>query len=159
MAEIVVTTSIAAPLERCFDLSLNVDLHVASAQSTRERAIGGVTTGMMVLGDTVTWQARHLGVWFRLTSQITQYDRPRYFQDRMISGPFAEFEHDHWFEGDGVTTQMRDRLSFRSPMGVLGRVVDRLVLVHHMTRFLGRRNAHLRAIAESDELASRYISV
>lgn len=35
-------TNIAAPIERCFFLSLSIDLHMDSTAPTRERAIAGV---------------------------------------------------------------------------------------------------------------------
>jgi hypothetical protein len=59
-----------APAERVFDLSRSVDVHVASTSRTGERAVAGVTTGLLVLGDVVTWEATHFGVRQRLTSQI-----------------------------------------------------------------------------------------
>jgi hypothetical protein len=50
-------TVIAAPAGDCFHLSLSVDAHTASMSRSGERAIGGVTSGVMKLGDTVTWRA------------------------------------------------------------------------------------------------------
>ena len=70
-------TFIHAPVELCFDLSRNVDVHMASTNHTGERAVAGVTSGMMSLGDEVTWEARHFGILQRLTSKITAFERPR----------------------------------------------------------------------------------
>ncbi len=75
-------TTILAPIERCFDLSLDVDLHSRSVAQTHERAVAGVTTGRMQLGDIVTWEAVHFGVRQRLTSKITAYERPPAFYRR-----------------------------------------------------------------------------
>jgi hypothetical protein len=86
-------TYIEASVERCFDLSLSVDLHRHSVAHTRERPVAGVTQGMMRLGDTVTWEAVHLGVKQRLTTQITAYDRPQGFTDEMIRGVFHSMKH------------------------------------------------------------------
>jgi hypothetical protein len=61
-------TVIAAPIGDCFELSLSVDAHTASMRVSGERAVGGVTSGIMKLGDTVTWRARHVGIVFRMTS-------------------------------------------------------------------------------------------
>ena len=52
-------TKIAAPPERCFLLSLNIDLHMESTAPTREVAIAGVTHGIIGPGETVTWRGRH----------------------------------------------------------------------------------------------------
>jgi hypothetical protein len=67
-------TLIAASIGECFDLSLSVDAHTASMRASGERAVSGVTSGALKLGDTVTWRARHFGIVFRMTSAITEYD-------------------------------------------------------------------------------------
>jgi hypothetical protein len=46
-------TEIAAPPERCFLLSLSIDLHMESTAPTRERAIAGVTRGIIGPGQTI----------------------------------------------------------------------------------------------------------
>jgi hypothetical protein len=69
-------TVIAAPAGDCFGLSLSADAHTASMRRSGERAIGGVTSGIMKLGDTVTWRARHFGIAFRMTAAITEYQYP-----------------------------------------------------------------------------------
>jgi len=145
-------TDIAAPVQRCFDLARSVDVHVVSAEHTGERAVAGVTAGLMGAGDWVTWRARHLGVWQRLTTRITAFEPPHYFRDSMVRGAFARFDHDHWFDPqpDG-TTRMRDRFAFESPLGVLGRIANATFLTGYMRRFLIDRNALLKRAAESDQ--------
>jgi hypothetical protein len=59
---------IAAPIERVFDLARSIDLHVASTNWTRERAIAGVTHGLIGAGQEVTWRGRHFGFMVRHTS-------------------------------------------------------------------------------------------
>jgi ligand-binding SRPBCC domain-containing protein len=109
-----------------------------------------VTTGLIELGDEVTWRARHFGIPWRMTSRITAMERPGFFQDRMVRGPFAVFEHDHFFEADGGGTRMRDELRFEAPLGPIGRVVSARAILPHLTRFLVERNAILKRVAESE---------
>jgi ligand-binding SRPBCC domain-containing protein len=97
MPTIRLTTHIAAPVARCFDLARSVDAHVASTSDSGEEAIGGVTTGLLGLGDQVTWRARHLGVRQTLTGRISMYDRPRHFRDTMVRGAFSRLYNDHTF--------------------------------------------------------------
>ena len=54
-------TVIAAPVADCFDLSRSVDAHTASMGPSGERAVAGISSGPMALGDTVAWQARPVG--------------------------------------------------------------------------------------------------
>ena len=92
-------TMIGAPIERCFDLARSVEVHLAGNVHCGEQAMatGGVTTGLIGLGERVTWRAKHLGVWRKLTSEITAMERPAYFQDTMIRGAFRMMKHDHFF--------------------------------------------------------------
>ncbi|MGK0202287.1 MAG: ligand-binding SRPBCC domain-containing protein [Planctomycetota bacterium] len=149
-------TSIDAPVERVFDLCRSVDAHVATARATGERPVGGVTRGLLGLGDQVTWSARHIGWRWQLTSRITAFDRPRHFRDSMVSGVFKRFDHDHEFEQRDGVTQVRDVFDFTSPWGPLGRVADALLVARHMRRFLERRMRDLKQLAESDAW-SRYL--
>jgi ligand-binding SRPBCC domain-containing protein len=153
MALVELQMFIAAPPERCFDLSRSVDLHVDSALSTGERAVAGRTSGLLSLGDMVTWEARHFGLRQRLSVRITEYDRPRWFRDEMISGPFRWMRHDHWFDRDGPGAKMRDAFEFKSRVAL----VDSLVIAPHIRRFLIARNEVLRRIAEGDDWR-RYLS-
>ncbi|MCA8956767.1 MAG: SRPBCC family protein [Planctomycetes bacterium] len=151
MPTIELITSIDAPIERVFDLCRSVDAHVATARGTGERAIGGMTTGLLALGDQVTWSARHLGWRWQLTSRITAFDRPRGFRDSMVSGPFRRFDHDHEFVPRGDTTVVRDVFDFTSPWGPLGRLADAVVVTRHMRGFLLQRMRDIKQIAESGD--------
>lgn len=150
MQTIRVETRIAAPAMRCFLLSLNIDLHMDTTAQTRERAIAGVTHGLIGLGETVTWEGRHFGLRLRHTSKIVIYEPPRFFCDEMIDGVFRSFRHEHHFSESAGETVMRDVLEFSAPMGWLGGLAERLVLRSYLYGFLGERNAMIRQVAESD---------
>ena len=150
MSRIVLTTVIRAPIDRCFDLARSVDLHVQSTRQSGERAVGAVTTGLLGLGQEVTWSARHFGVRQTLTSRVTVFDRPRHFRDSMVEGAFRRFDHDHFFAERGDATEMKDVFDFESPLGPLGRLADALVLERYLRRFLEKRNDEIRRVAESD---------
>src|SRR5215216_2552424 len=55
MATIIVETRIAAPIELCFDLARDVEVHVATSVSTGERVVGRKSSGRLALGDIVTF--------------------------------------------------------------------------------------------------------
>ena len=150
VASITQKIQIRAPKERVFDLARSIDAHEASTEGTEERAIAGVTSGLIGLGDTVTWEARHFGVRQRLTVQITEFDRPDRFRDVMTSGAFQAMTHEHVFEGDDRATTMYDHFDFRAPLGVLGRIAEVIFLKRYMARFLKRRAEALKSLAESD---------
>ena len=115
---------------------------------TGEQAIAGRTSGLIGAGEEVTWRARHFEIHHQHTSRITAFDRPRHFRDSMVRGRFVAFEHDHFFEPTGQGTRMRDVVEFASPLGPLGRVVDRLLLGRYLERLLRRRNEGIKREAE-----------
>jgi ligand-binding SRPBCC domain-containing protein len=144
-----IETRIRAQREICFDLARSIDAHRGSTERTGERVAAGRQSGLMELGEEITWEARHMGVRQRLTARITRMERPRYFVDEMVKGAFAEFRHTHEFEdlGDGVTL-MRDVFAYRAPLGVVGKIADSLFLARYMERFLETRAAFLKTEAE-----------
>ena len=149
MARIDLSLHVAAPIERCFDLARSIEAHTHSTATTGEHAVAGTTSGLLTLGDQVTWRARHFGVWQELTSRITEFDRPRHFRDSMVRGSFARFNHDHFFAPAGDGTLVQDVFEYRAPLGVLGRIAEQLFLTAYMRRFLDARLRALKALAES----------
>ena len=152
MVKLEEVTLIRAPIERCFDLSRSVEVHLAGNVHFGEQAVafGGVTSGLIGLGERVTWRARHLGVRQKLTSEITAMARPAYFQDTMTRGAFRWMQHDHYFRPlFGDQTEMTDIFCFAAPLGILGRLAEMAVLRRYMRSLLRERNAVIRAIAES----------
>lgn len=148
MVQLRVTTFIAAPPAACFDLARSVDAHVASAAGTGERVVGGKSSGLLELGDEVTWEGRHFGVTQRLSSRITQFQPPAFFQDRMTRGAFRSLEHDHHFEPRDGGTLMIDVVSFEAPFGPIGWLAERLLIAPHLRRFLIQRGNALKEMAE-----------
>ncbi len=155
MPTIRLETYIPVPPERCFDLSLNVDLHAQSQAYAHERPVAGVMAGGMHLGDTVTSEAVHFGIKQHLTSQITAYERPYCFTDEMVAGIFQELHHTHTFIPQPHGTLMFDVFTFRAPLGVLGRLAEALFLTRSMKGLLLSRNRYLKQVAESEMDPSR----
>jgi ligand-binding SRPBCC domain-containing protein len=149
MPVIVLRTRVAALPVRCFDLARDVDLHQRSTAASRERAVAGVTAGLLGAGDEVTWEATHFGVRQRLTSRITEFDSPKRFVDEMVRGAFARFRHEHQFLSVPDGTEMVDIFDYTAPLGPLGRLADGLFLRRYMTALLRARNAYLKRAAES----------
>jgi ligand-binding SRPBCC domain-containing protein len=134
--------------EDCFDAARDLDLHVRSLAHTKEKAIGGRTYGLIELGDEVTWRGRHFGVDQTFTSKITAFARPHHFQDTMQRGAFHSFVHDHYFTALGDGTVMKDVVSFAAPLGILGRLAERVVLRGYLERLLTARAAAIKEAVE-----------
>jgi ligand-binding SRPBCC domain-containing protein len=142
-------TSIEAPAEICFDVARDIDVHIASTEGTEERAVAGVTSGLINLGQEVTWEATHFGIRQRLTSRITSFDRPHHFRDSQVKGAFRRFDHDHFFGVESDVTVMRDVFDYSSPYGLLGRCADLCFLQSYMRRVLKKRALVIKSVAEA----------
>lgn len=122
MPRIELQTKIKADRSIVFDLSRSIELHKISTAKTNEEAIAGTTAGLIGLGQSVTWRAKHFGVYQKLTSKITEYKKPNYFVDEMVKGAFAEFRHEHHFKEMKFGTLMIDLFHYKSPLGFLGKL-------------------------------------
>jgi ligand-binding SRPBCC domain-containing protein len=151
METIRLATWINAPVDRCFLLSLSIDLHVASAYKTGEKAIAGVTTGLIREGETVTFRGRHFGVPWLHTSRVETLRPYSHFRDVMVAGAFRHFQHDHHFAPMDDGTRMRDEVRFTSTGGPLGRLVTKMFVRRRLKAFLMERNAVIKRVAESEE--------
>jgi hypothetical protein len=154
-------TFIYAPIDRVFDLSRSVEVHLLANVHSNEqaRAIGGVATGLVALGQQVTWRAKHFGFWHNLTSETTAMDAPTYFQVTMVKGIFRFMQADHRLRRlpSGVT-ELKDIFAIAAPLPILGPIAEALFLRRYMMALNRERNAVIKQLAESDDW-QRYLPV
>jgi ligand-binding SRPBCC domain-containing protein len=149
MTVIELKTEIESEISRCFDLTRDIDIHKLSTEKTNEKAIAGRTSGLCELGDKSTWEAIHFGIRQQLSVEITKFERPRFFEDRMTRGAFKSMRHEHHFREVNGHTVMTDRFEYEVPFGFVGKLFDRIVLKRYMTTFLMIRNKMIKKIAEN----------
>jgi ligand-binding SRPBCC domain-containing protein len=110
---------------------------------SREKAVAGVTSGRISLGEQVTWRAWHFGIPVSMTSRITEMDSPHRFVDEQVKGPFSRFRHVHEFREEAGLTVMVDRIEFAAPFGPAGRLAERVFLARYLKNLIAIRNRHL----------------
>jgi len=145
------TTINTSKINVVFDLIRSIDLHKISTSKTKEEAIAGKTSGLIALGETVTWKAKHLGVTQKLTSQVTDYNYPSFFADEMLKGAFKSFRHEHYLSLKDNKVIVKDVFDYKSPFGFIGSLADVLFLKKYMTNFLVERNKVIKEYAESQK--------
>jgi ligand-binding SRPBCC domain-containing protein len=148
MVKIRYMTLVKAPVERCFRLALSIDLHCAA---TDDVALSGRTSGLLGPGDTVGWQRSHLGWRLQQESRVEVWRPFSYYREVMVEGTSGFYEHEHHFAPMNDGTRIRDEIRFTAPMGMLGRLAERVFLRRRMIAVLARRNALLKSVAESDD--------
>ena len=151
MPKIELETFINAEKKIVFDLSRSIDLHKISTKHTNEEAIAGVTSGLIGLNASVTWRAKHFGIYQILTSKITEFESLNSFTDEMENGAFKWFRHQHLFQQQQNGTLMTDIFEYESPLGLLGICADKIFLKSYMTKLLKKRNDTIKEFAESDQ--------
>ena len=144
------TTFIAAPQERVFDLSRSVDVHKASMKRHEEKIVDGTMSGLMNMNDTVTWTAKHLFKQRRLKTKITKISAPEFFIDEQEEGDFMMMKHEHYFKPIQNGTIMIDQFHFETPYGLFGRLINNLYLKRYMTELLKERIATIKQMAEGN---------
>ena len=152
MTTINLITKIKAPKQTVFDASRNIDIHQQSASKSNEKAIAGVTSGLINLNETVTWRGKHFGFYLTHKSRITAMTFHEYFVDEMERGKFKTFKHEHFFEEENGFTIMKDKLQYETPFGIFGELFDVLFLEKHLTQFLIERNKTLKEVSEKSIL-------
>ena len=151
MPKIHLTSFIAAPVDRVFNLSRSINLHQISTADTNEKAINGVTNGLINKNETVTWQARHLFRTRLFTSKVTAMQAPNFFIDEMMKGDFKSFYHEHHFKAVANGTIMIDMINFETPYAIIGKIANRFFLTNYIEKFLKKRNEVIRDYAETQK--------
>ncbi len=152
MIKIIDSIMIDAPIEVCFDAARDITIHTKTVwKHTKEKAVRGVTSGPIGLNQTVTFEATHLGLRQTLTSKIVEYQRPYLFVDEMQQGAFKSLRHVHSFEEVDGKTKMTDVLVFEAPYGLLGKMVERLLLARYMKEFIHDRNKEIKKMIEQPQ--------
>lgn len=128
MTRLFLTRTIKAPIQRVFDLSRSINLHVHDMKHTGEQAVSGVCSGLIGLNETVTWRARHFGKSRLFTSVISQYHFPFSFTDEMLEGDFKSWKHIHRFEQKGAETVLTDEVYYEVPWLFAGKLANALFL-------------------------------
>lgn len=149
MCTIHLTTFIAAPIERVFDLSRSISLHKISSAHTNKEAIGGITSGLINKNETVTWRAKHLFKIRYFTTRISEMQSPNFFIDEMQKGDFKSLKHEHHFKKIDNGTIMIDILNFESPYGIIGKWFNKIYLKNLLQKFIVQRNIVIKDYAEA----------
>ena len=82
----------------------------------------------MHAGAVLDYRIRWLGIPLRWRAFIREYDAPVRFVDVQLLGPYARWEHRHLFLEEDGGTWIEDRVTYRLPLGPLGRATHALLV-------------------------------
>jgi ligand-binding SRPBCC domain-containing protein len=104
-----------------------------------------ITTGKpakMHPGQIITYKVSPLaGIKTNWVTEITHVEEESFFVDEQRFGPYRMWHHEHHFntQGDGVI--MTDRVSYKLPMGIFGRIAHGLFVKGHLRQIFEYRIA------------------
>jgi ligand-binding SRPBCC domain-containing protein len=112
-----------------------------------------------ILDYTIRWA----GIRNKWRTLILDWQPPTKFVDLQIRGPYSLWHHEHSFETLSNGTQCSDRVIYRLPLGLIGRITHRLFVRRQLLSiFQFRRHAiaqHLRQLTQKSDVTIRQISV
>jgi len=97
----------------------------------------------LAAGAVLDFRVRWLGVPLRWRSYVREYDPPYRFVDVQVRGPWARWEHRHLFLEESGGTWVEDRVTYRLPLGPLGRLAHHALVERQLRALWAYRQARL----------------
>jgi ligand-binding SRPBCC domain-containing protein len=147
--QLVRSQRIERPLREVFEFFANAaNLEAITPPFLRFRIITPQPIEMRA-GTRIEYRLSLWGVPLRWRTLISCFEPDRRFIDEQESGPYAHWHHVHEFEAEGRATRMRDQVTYRLPLGLLGKLLHALWVERQLqTIFDYRATAIARLLAE-----------
>lgn len=97
-------------------------------------------------GAEINYVIGWMGLPIKWKTVIQAYDPPRFFVDEQASGPYRLWHHEHTFEQTGAGVVIRDRVDYRLPFGILGRLAHALLVKRQLLEIFRYRQATIARI-------------
>lgn len=104
----------------------------------------------LTAGGVLDFSTRLAGLRIRWRVFVREFDPPHRFVDAQLWGPFARWEHRHCFveasTNDALGTWVEDRVTYRLPLGALGRLAHALGAERSIARAFDYRERRLQEL-------------
>jgi len=101
-------------------------------------------------GDVIDYRIRLYGVPVHWRTRIEVVEAPNRFVDVQEKGPYALWRHSHSFRDlGGGETEMKDRVEYAMPLGVVGEIAYRLFVARSLAQIFEYREHKLAEIMGS----------
>jgi ligand-binding SRPBCC domain-containing protein len=151
MARIHLTTFIAAPSERVFDLSRHLALYKLLFHNRREKFSSGAGSNLLGKGETISVISKHAGKSRMSMIKITDLQRPLSFIEEQVKGDLDSFRHEHHFKRVANGTIIIDLVEFGGPKDIIGRIFGKIYFKKYLEELLRKRNEVIRSYAETEK--------
>lgn len=144
------TTFVAAPIERVFDLSRNLTIYKLLIKERKEQFSSAAASNLVSQGETITIQAKHFGKTRLITTRVADLQRPATFVQEQVKGDFIHFRHEHHFKPVSNGTILIDLIDFKGPRDLIGKLIGKVYLKTYLEKFFEKRNMLIQQYAESE---------
>lgn len=103
---------------------------------------------VMAAGLRIDYRVRLLGVPVRWQSVISEYEPPRSFRDVQTIGPYRHWDHLHQFRSEHDGTLIEDLVTYEPPFGVLGVLLNGLVIRRQLAAIFDYRAGRIEAFSQ-----------
>jgi ligand-binding SRPBCC domain-containing protein len=100
----------------------------------------------LTVGSLIRYRLRWHGLPIRWTTEITEWNPPHRFVDRELRGPYALWNHEHWFVAHNGGTKMNDRVSYALPLGILGTLAHAVAVKRDVEKIFDFRAESMRSL-------------
>lgn len=101
---------------------------------------------VMAPGLALDYRVRVMGWPARWRSLINEYDPPRGFRDVQLLGPYRHWDHVHRFWDEAGGTVVHDRVVYEPPLGLLGTILNALVIRRQLDAIFDYRRERIAAL-------------
>ena len=142
-------------VKQFLNISLNEAWHFFSSPGnlskiTPEHMGFIITSGTpekMYPGQIITYKVSPFpGIKTNWVTEITHVDEEKFFVDEQRFGPYRMWHHEHHFEVQGKGVLMTDRVSYKLPLGFLGRIAHLLFVKNQLKQIFEYREIFLERV-------------
>jgi ligand-binding SRPBCC domain-containing protein len=151
MARIHLTTFIAAPIERVFNLSRSLAVYKYLFNNRKERFSSGAGSGLLNKDETLSIIARHAGKTRLSMLKVTTMEKPVRFTEEQVKGDLQHYRHEHYFKAVDNGTIVIDLLDFGHPRGIIGKYLGKIYLRNYLEELIRKHNEVIRSYAETEK--------
>jgi ligand-binding SRPBCC domain-containing protein len=151
MANIHLTTFIAAPVERVFDLSRHIAIYKNLFQSRKEQFSSGAGGNLLNLNETISILGKIAGKTRLTMLKITGINKPESFTEEQVKGDLIEFKHQHHFKSVQNGTIIIDMIEYGLPKDFIGKIAGKFYLSSYLEELVNKRNELIRSYAETEK--------
>ena len=108
----------------------------------------------MEVGRLIDYNIYLMGIPIHWRTLITDYEPPNMFVDQQIKGPYAMWHHTHTFHKVEGGVEIKDKVVYSIPFGILGRILNYLWIRKDLENIFVHRKKVIDKLFENNDYKS-----